>query len=551
LTVAFNPDHNASTQSASGDEGGSGSGLLVYAIEILVYTTIGLTTLFVSKADSTGYLHLAKPLGSPSPFKVISTTFLSHLVDARQRSGIKLVVSLFARAQDQYLFPGSVENSGKHVLDDTRLIKWWCGVLDPVLRESLTEPKDKALSGSEERDENAKIAKGYLVVPGFDKYETMPLLPSSVKTDPPNDKRWANGHPLLQISNTSDAPPRCLIPRFPDDPKARYLDELDDEIAESYGAQVRSTDVDYKDLGRWKSVQSLDQFWEMMAFRQECSAGRMVGFIWVVFDPVQQPATGNGNTTTESWLPQATNINKGVIKENVVTYPHQLQTRDLPYVSQKPGLVHTGSHEQLSANSPFSLSQAGGSVNRPTSPLSVTGSGGRKTRKLTGPIYTRQPRVKVSSSRSASSSLPSHTPFYTWPIGSRGEIVLDEKEYRRVNDLLLRLDFSDETLARGSTKRYIDEVSVIAGLEGRQRTWGDVVVGRKDIMSTSEERANFLSVVGKANASCEETSTPINSDRAPNILGGGLVRKRPKLSESEGLATNLLGGALVRKKPKA
>ncbi|KAH0565868.1 hypothetical protein GP486_000725 [Trichoglossum hirsutum] len=554
LAVAFNPDHNASAQSALGDEGGSGCGLLVYAIEIFVYTTMSLTTLFVSKADSTGYLYLAKlPPGSPSPLKVISTTFLSYLVESRQRSDIKLAVSLFARAQDQYLFPGSVENSGKHVLDDTKLIKWWCGVLDPVLREPLTKPKNKALDGSEEKDTNAKIAKGYLVVPGFNKYETMPLLPSSVKTDPPNGKRWVNGHPLLQISSDSDAPPRCLIPRFPDDPKARYLDELDDEIAESREAQGRSISNGYRGRGQWRSVQSLDQFWEMMAFRQECSAGRIVGFIWVVFDPAQRPASGSGNPTTESQLPHATSLNKEVILENVVPYPHQLQVRDLTCASQMPRSVRAESYEKLPANSPFNLPPTGGSIDRVKPPPLVTGTVRRKTRKLTGPIHIRQPRIKVSSSRSATSSLPSLTPFYTWPIESRGRLVLDEKEYKRVSDLLLRLDFSTETLAKGSTKRYVNEVSVIAGLEGGQRFWGDIVVGRKDILSTSGERASVSSadLVGRSNASGVATSTSTNSDRTPNVLDGGLVRKRPKPSESEGLAANLLGGALVRKKPKA
>jgi len=70
-------------------------------------------------------------------------------------------------------------------------------------------------------------------------------------------------------------PPRCLIPHFPDDPKSRFLDELDDEMSRSQA----------KASGEWKTVKSLDVFWEMMAFRQECSAGRMVGFIWVVFTP--------------------------------------------------------------------------------------------------------------------------------------------------------------------------------------------------------------------------------------------------------------------------
>ena len=46
----------------------------VLALEILIYRTKALTTIFVSKADSTGYL----PLRRPSPVKTISATFLDR-----------------------------------------------------------------------------------------------------------------------------------------------------------------------------------------------------------------------------------------------------------------------------------------------------------------------------------------------------------------------------------------------------------------------------------------------------------------------------------------
>ncbi|KAL8893588.1 MAG: hypothetical protein Q9192_005117, partial [Flavoplaca navasiana] len=91
----------------------------IFALEVLIYTTQDLITLFVSKADSTGYLHLLKlPKGIGSPLRTISSTFIAHLVDNRKRHDRQLVVSLFARSQNQYLFPGSIENPGKHVLDD-------------------------------------------------------------------------------------------------------------------------------------------------------------------------------------------------------------------------------------------------------------------------------------------------------------------------------------------------------------------------------------------------------------------------------------------------
>jgi len=95
----------------------------IYAIESLLYTTAHLSTLFVSKADSTGYASLLPTSkGAGSVIKSITSTFVQWLVEHRHRPERRLVLSLFARAQDQYLFPGSVENDKKHVLDDRQLV---------------------------------------------------------------------------------------------------------------------------------------------------------------------------------------------------------------------------------------------------------------------------------------------------------------------------------------------------------------------------------------------------------------------------------------------
>ena len=132
--------------------------LLVFGVEILIYTTSYTTTLFVSKADSTGYLHLLNlPKGTPSPIREVCAAFISHLAEKRRRRGKQLIISLFARAQNQYLYPGSIDYSGKHVLDDRGLVKWWCRVLSPILESppSGTLPPWKS-------------TRGYLVVPGLD-----------------------------------------------------------------------------------------------------------------------------------------------------------------------------------------------------------------------------------------------------------------------------------------------------------------------------------------------------------------------------------------------
>ncbi|KAK5159146.1 hypothetical protein LTR04_005042 [Oleoguttula sp. CCFEE 6159] len=399
--------------------------ILVFAIEVLVYTTKHLTTLFVSKADSTGYISfLALPKTQASPLKSISTTFISYLVHERQRPGIRLVVSLFARAQDQYLFPGSVENPSKHVLDDRGLVKWWCRTLDPVLREY--PPRQAGLGGGcEEHDEVTMRSKGYLIVPGFDKYESKAFFP---KADNQEGERWGAGHPLRQISTTPSAPPRCLIPHFPDDPKARFLDELDEELPDASSSQIDISPTK-RSAGQWKSVKTLEQFWEMMAYRQECSSGRLVGFIWVIFTPSDVRSTSDTETTS-SQMPALSEAD-----ENYVCPLNSIRAErhiSAPRIRRKPG--------------------------------------------LSGPIVTRQPRTKTASSDLSTSSQPDRSQHYTWPTDSRGQIVLEEKEYTRARDVLLRLDFATSEVATTGTKRWTYEVAVMAGTPGQ---WGQRVVGEK------------------------------------------------------------------------
>ena len=264
-----------------------GSRIQVFALEVFIYTTNNLTTVFVSKADSTGYLHLLKlPRDQPSPLRTVIWIFLSHLIWSKQRVGIKLVLSLFARAQDQYLFPGSIENDQKHVLDDRGLIRWWCKILDRLLRESSMESSAAPTIRDGEDGYQANQPKGYLKVPGCDLHETKSFLPDGVRRGQQEYQRWAVEDPFRILGKSQNVPERCLIPRFPDDPKARFVIDLDDELPENQIQAQESASKIQSSSGKWRSVQSIEEFWEMMAFRQECAAGRLVGFIWGVFNPV-------------------------------------------------------------------------------------------------------------------------------------------------------------------------------------------------------------------------------------------------------------------------
>ncbi|KAJ9640075.1 hypothetical protein H2201_007602 [Coniosporium apollinis] len=474
--------------------------VFVLAIEVFIYSTRYLTTLFVSKADSTGYLsELALPRTQASPLRAITSTFVSYLVQQRQRLDKRLVVSLFARAQDQYLFPGSIENGSKHVLDDRELVKWWCKVLDPVLREHASENKMPDTAWEEQEPTEKITAQGYLIVPGSDQHDTTRFFPPTVRSDPASQKRWKHGHPLEQISTSPVAPPRSLIPHFPDDPKARFLDELDDEVPE---ANTQSANTPSRGDGQWKSVKTLEQFWEMMSFRQECSSGRLVGFIWVVFTP--------------------------------------------PGVSDASQETATDREPSIAPNSPLLAA-----VPRQEARTSS------KRRKLTGPIVPRLPRIKSGSSNLSATSVSEESKYHIWPEASRGEIVLDEKDYKRAHDILLRLDFANPAVAASSTRRWVDEVAVLAD---RTSGWGRSVVGRKLVgreTTASGHEINTLDITSmRKKRKADVPDAQHEADHAAAALAAGVLLKQQaldnslKATEREQAGFTLLGNGHLRKKPK-
>jgi regulator of Ty1 transposition protein 109 len=420
---------------------------------------------------------------------------LDYLVEKRQRKGVKLVLSLFARANDQYLFPGSVENKSKHVSDDRQLVKWWCRVLDPVLRKHRSDEEDVKTG------EDHVTSQAYLIVPGED--SILPYLPQDVRFNPILRRRWKHGHALREISRHPAAPPRCLVPHFPDDPKARFLVELDDELPEGTSSQVQDS-PSKRGNGQWRSVRSLEQFWEMMAYRQECSSGRLVGFIWIVFTP-SSPDT-EASHDTESLDSQAS----------------------LKLSQEATDAAHTGLASPPTSQSPPRNN------NQKRSPHPRRPATQRRTKALKGPIIPRMPKIKSASSTAALSTM-TESKYYTWPATSRGEILLNEKDYTKATERLLALQFKSEEAAAASTKAWVEEVAVLAG--GRADMWGQVVVGRKVAVAENGHNSppandangtavNTLGVKRKADA-ITETQEPA-SNGTVNTLGSGLVKKKKK-----------------------
>ncbi|KAH7071487.1 histone acetylation protein-domain-containing protein [Paraphoma chrysanthemicola] len=500
--------------------------LLILAIEVLIYTTRNLTTIFVSKADSTGYLsELRLPRAqSGSPLKVICGTFVSWLARERHREGKKLVISLFARAQDQYLFPASIDNKNKHVLDDRGLVKWWCKVLDPIIWQYKAEDERKPFAArlaSETARNGSPVsseatAKGYLVIPGFETYDTLRYIPPPPKANTP--RRWAATHPLREIAPHPNAPPRCLVPHFPDDPKARFLDELDEELPDrGTDAMVADGGTPSRSSGIWKSVKTLAQFWEFMAFRQECSSGRIVGFIWVVITP-PEPA----------------------IPEEDEEEPSQ------PSVSQSVSRIES----QESASSPRRR----------------TNTKRRRNKLEYGPIPLKVPRIKQTSSElptasytsnsSASRNIPERSPYYIWPADSRGSICFSTKDYDRAHEVLIQQNFASRASTAIATKRWREEIAVLGGNSG----WGWKVTGKREYTDKSAgPTANTITpvtVMGVRKKRKPDAATPAPPAESVQTLDSGLVRKKAKIEPTSVEqpvvnGVNTLSTGLVRKKPKA
>ncbi|RYP46855.1 hypothetical protein DL768_006994 [Monosporascus sp. mg162] len=466
--------------------------VLVLGLEVYIYTTSFSTIIFVSKADSTGYLNLLNlPKGTPSPIREVTAAFISFLITTRRRSTKQLVVNLFARSQSQYLFPGSVKNGGKHILDDRGLVKWWCRVLNSLL-EGSNGTFNKARRGWNR-------IHGYLIVPGLDDYEMRFFLPRSNTTA----TNWTLGHPLERISPYSvdhftygqKIPPRCLIPTYPDDPKARFVEELEE-----------STPMRVKLASGWRTPKTLDQFWEMMAFRQECSSGRLTGFIWVVFDP-SPPARPTAR-------PSAATVLTPSASSSVPNGP------TTPPASQED-------HPALATPSSTPSKRA----------TQASRTSTKKT--LKGRIVPRQPQIKTHNRIKFPERI--ETPHYFWPETGRGQVVLDDSGYNRAVELLLHLEFAKLDSAIASTARWINEVNV--GTE-----WDLKIVGTGEPTAepTSQDGRggsgsgtggiNNLSGMVRKKRPAEDSAADDDRSRAApavNTLGAGLVRKKAKLTTTD------------------
>ena len=306
---------------------------LVTAIEASVYnvpsTSCGIV--YVSKVDSTGQGIF------PSPTATLVKALLRYYANPETRplSVDTLWIQLFARAQNQYLFPNSSEHPGKRPLSDRKLCAWWKRLLGEVATELQQDMKKKL----------------YYVLPGFNELEAInSLYVASSLAAPPPSIQWIYGHPYSQTDIPLPCPPPNqgvhnlghYIPWFDDDPKARFVDEIA-HTTEADGVKSperkrsrtlsrtisRDTTAfreveekikepkehkDYKPEGELQKV-SADEFWERMSFRQECIAGAVTGFFAL---GVSSPTTSS-QSASSPLAPQPGQVAPNIVRRVVAS----------------------------------------------------------------------------------------------------------------------------------------------------------------------------------------------------------------------------------------
>src|SRR5260370_3999739 len=285
--------------------------VFVCAIESFLYSIPSTSSaiLYVSKVDTTG-----QGTVRPNPTGALVQAFLQYYASPETRPAPNIWIQLFARSQNQYIFPNSAEYLGKRVLRDMKLCKWWKDIFEKVAQRN-----------------DPNWVRLYYLLPWMPSLEALASLNNSLLGTSASYP-WTYSHPYHQ----TDVVPPCggnwlesdslsiaqLIPSFNDDPKARFLDEIACTRSESTEAivipkdfptsprplkRVKTTEVkENEGSSKTRSASALssrksstnpaspisqkalaavavDEFWERMAFRQECSQGAVTRFFTDIF----------------------------------------------------------------------------------------------------------------------------------------------------------------------------------------------------------------------------------------------------------------------------
>ena len=224
--------------------------------------------IFLSETQKKLYL-LAKPdiIDKHVPNKHITgIEYLNKLGFSDKYFSDKFIIEtklvLFTRAEGQYIFPESVKNENKHVLDGTNLLKWW-------------------LKNTENISNGWNSCEKYLDVLNMDDREIQRYFPL-------NSKDWKVGN-VYDGSVSGDLSQAIYnIPLLPDDPKGRFLEHI---VVE----------------GRAKKL-NCKRYWQELAIRQEFRFGAVVGLIGIKGNIETNNTIGKYSYVTANHLKQFTEL---------------------------------------------------------------------------------------------------------------------------------------------------------------------------------------------------------------------------------------------------
>lgn len=115
-------------------------------------------------------------------------------------------------------------------------------------------------------------------------------------------------------------------------------------------------------------------------------------------------------------------------------------------------------------------------------------------------------------------------------------MLLQQQDYDRINEFLLRLDFANQEAAKASSARWVQEVRKISGISNGSN-WGERIVGARKAeavpVSIDEPTVRSLDVDllnRKREGQSDTSSIPAVPDKraGPTLLSAGLLRKKPK-----------------------
>lgn len=285
---------------------GTTAPLMASALEAYIYTIPATlsTVIYISKVDSSGYSALRPGLKVPALTNLLMTSFLAYYIAPHTRPTPRVYCRLFARAQKQYLFANSSEGGAKKVLSGLGLCKWWRSVFENAVFKarapSITLGLNCWLPGVNPAEAKNQLGPSrfpgagplsWSYAPPFGESETTPLYPDR--------------------TNTAARKLACLVPRFEDDPKSRYLDELVINASSKAQAALRreastnltnnSSEITAKAVQqrrkedeaklRREAALSIDkfkpaEFWETLSARQDCYPGDQTGFLGLSVCPL-------------------------------------------------------------------------------------------------------------------------------------------------------------------------------------------------------------------------------------------------------------------------